>query len=93
MTGVSGLAGDPAYPLVMQRVPPLPLGKAGDVLADGFNALVGDGGRRTQPSSPRIMTVGRSASISARAERDARKVRREVQTSPIGRMLNVQVLS
>ncbi len=40
MMGVSGLAGDPAYPSGKAPVmPPLPLGKAGETLARGFNAL------------------------------------------------------
>lgn len=39
MTGVAGLAGDPAYPTdnLSDRLPPLPLGKSGAVLAAGFN--------------------------------------------------------
>jgi choline dehydrogenase-like flavoprotein len=39
MTGVSGLAGDPAYPPKPQVMPPLALGKSGATLARGFNAL------------------------------------------------------
>jgi choline dehydrogenase-like flavoprotein len=39
MTGVSGLEGDPAYPPKRSVMPPLPLGKAGSVLARGFNSL------------------------------------------------------
>jgi choline dehydrogenase-like flavoprotein len=40
MTGVSGLAGDPAYPSDnAHKLPPLPLGKSGEVLAKGFNKL------------------------------------------------------
>jgi choline dehydrogenase-like flavoprotein len=39
MTGVSGLAGDPAYPDKESVMPPLPLGKSGETLAKGFNAL------------------------------------------------------
>ncbi|MBF66355.1 MAG: choline dehydrogenase [Gammaproteobacteria bacterium] len=38
MMGVSGLAGDPAYPDKPQIMPPLPLGKSGATLAEGFNA-------------------------------------------------------
>lgn len=38
MMGVSGLAGDPAYPDKPQVMPPLPLGKSGAKLAEGFNA-------------------------------------------------------
>lgn len=38
MMGVSGLAGDPAYPPKPAIMPPLPLGKSGEKLAQGFNA-------------------------------------------------------
>lgn len=37
MIGVSGLAGDPAYPPKTPPCPPLPLGKMGEVMARGFN--------------------------------------------------------
>jgi choline dehydrogenase-like flavoprotein len=39
MTGVSGLAGDPAYPPKTPMMPPLPLGKSGATLARGLNKL------------------------------------------------------
>ncbi len=40
MMGVAGLHGDPAYPDDnAERMPPLPLGKSGEVLARGFNKL------------------------------------------------------
>lgn len=40
MTGVSGLAGDPAYPQDnAHKLPPLPLGQSGEILAKGFNKL------------------------------------------------------
>jgi len=39
MMGVAGLAGDPAYPPKESTLPPLPLGKAGETLAKGFNLL------------------------------------------------------
>ena len=40
MMGVSGLAGDPAYPRRRTLpLPPLPLGKLGETLARGFNRL------------------------------------------------------
>lgn len=39
MLGVSGLAGDPAYPPKTPPLPPVPLGKVGAVLGDGFNRL------------------------------------------------------
>ena len=37
--GVSGLAGDPAYPDKQPNMPPLPLGKGGALLARGMNKL------------------------------------------------------
>lgn len=39
MMGVSGLAGDPAYPPKEVPLPPLPLGVLGETLAAGFNKL------------------------------------------------------
>src|SRR5262249_549906 len=39
MRGVSGLAGDPAYPSKEVPLPPVPLGKLGETLARGFNRL------------------------------------------------------
>lgn len=39
MMGVAGLAGDPAYPPKESVLPPLPLGKSGEAIAKGFNAL------------------------------------------------------
>jgi len=39
MTGVSGLAGDPAYPPKQPMMPPLPLGKSAATLARGLNKL------------------------------------------------------
>ena len=39
MMGVSGLAGDPAYPPKSPPMPPLALGRSGAALAKGFNAL------------------------------------------------------
>ncbi len=39
MTGVSGLAGDPAYPDKPAIMPPVPLGRSGQTLARGFNKL------------------------------------------------------
>jgi len=39
MMGVSGLGGDPAYPPKSPVMPPLALGKSGETLARGFNAL------------------------------------------------------
>lgn len=39
MMGVSGLAGDPAYPYHEPPMPPLPLGETGNVVAAGFERL------------------------------------------------------
>jgi choline dehydrogenase-like flavoprotein len=39
MMGISGLAGDPAYPPKQPMMPPVPLGKAGATMAGGLNAL------------------------------------------------------
>jgi choline dehydrogenase-like flavoprotein len=39
MMGVAGLAGDPAYPPKEVPLPPVPLGRVGETLAKGFNAL------------------------------------------------------
>ena len=39
MMGVSGLAGDPAYPPKEVPLPPVALGKLGETLAKGFNRL------------------------------------------------------
>ncbi|MBI5288611.1 MAG: GMC family oxidoreductase [Chloroflexi bacterium] len=39
MMGVSGLPGDPAYPYHEPPMPPLPLGKSGNVVAAGFQKL------------------------------------------------------
>jgi len=39
MMGVSGLAGDPAYPAHEPMMPPLPLGRSGAILAGGLNKL------------------------------------------------------
>ena len=53
MTGVSGLAGDPAYPPKQPMMPPLPLGKSGAVLAGGLNKL----GWHWWPSDSAIATA------------------------------------
>ncbi|WP_299731891.1 GMC family oxidoreductase N-terminal domain-containing protein [uncultured Tateyamaria sp.] len=53
MMGVSGLEGDPAYPPGKTAVmPPVPLGKSGQVLAKGFNAL----GHHWWPSDVSVAT-------------------------------------
>ncbi len=39
MMGVSGLAGDPMYPPKQPPLPPIPLGRVGETIARGYNAL------------------------------------------------------
>jgi len=39
MMGVSGLSGDPAYPQIEGLLPPVPLGRMGEVMGKGFNKL------------------------------------------------------
>jgi len=63
MMGVAGLAGDPAYPPKHPPLPPVPLGKLGDTLAAGFDAL----GWHWWPSDSAIATQeyeGRAACIN-----------------------------
>jgi choline dehydrogenase-like flavoprotein len=53
MMGVSGLVGDPAYPLKSPRqTPPIPLGKLGDTIVRGFEKL----GWHWWPSDSAILT-------------------------------------
>ncbi len=53
MTGVSGLAGDPAYPPKIPMMPPLPLGKSAATMARGLNQL----GWHWWPSDSAIASV------------------------------------
>jgi choline dehydrogenase-like flavoprotein len=53
MTGVSGLAGDPAYPAHQPSMPPLPLGMSGAKIAHTMNQL----GWHWWPSDTAIATV------------------------------------
>jgi len=53
MMGVSGLAGDPAYPRHEPTMPPLPLGKSGAALARGVNKL----GWHWWPSDSAVATL------------------------------------
>ncbi len=53
ITGVSGLAGDPAYPAKQPLMPPLPLGRSGQKVAQGFDAL----GWHWWPSDTAIATT------------------------------------
>lgn len=39
MMGVSGLVGDPAYPPIERLLPPVPLGRMGETIGNGFNKL------------------------------------------------------
>lgn len=39
MMGVAGLEGDPAYPSISGLLPPVPLGRLGETMGRGFNAL------------------------------------------------------
>ena len=63
MTGVSGLAGDPAYPFHQPPMPPLPLGKSGARFGKALNKL----GWHWWPSDSAIATTeydGRAACIN-----------------------------
>ena len=63
MMGVSGLAGDPAYPYHEPPLPPLPMGKPGNVVAAGFEKL----GWHWWPSDSAIISreyEGRAACIN-----------------------------
>ncbi len=53
MMGVAGLEGDPAYPPKKPPLPPVPLGRLGERLARGFDAL----GWHWWPSDSAIATV------------------------------------
>jgi choline dehydrogenase-like flavoprotein len=53
MMGVAGLAGDPAYPPKEPTLPPVPLGRLGETLAQGFDSL----GWHWWPSDSAIATA------------------------------------
>lgn len=64
MMGVSGLAGDPAYPPKEVPLPPVDLGRVGEILARGFNRL----GWHWWPSDSAIATreyEGRAPCVNA----------------------------
>ena len=68
ITGVSGLAGDPAYPAKQSLMPPLPMGKSGQKLAEGFNQLgwhwwPSDSAIATQPYNGRDQCINLGACI------------------------------
>lgn len=63
MMGVAGLAGDPAYPFHQPPMPPLPLGRTGEVFGKALNKL----GWHWWPSDAAIATTnydGRAACIN-----------------------------
>ena len=84
MMGVSGLAGDPAYPPQEPMMPPLPLGKSGATLARGLNKL----GWHWWPSDSAIASVdyeGRAKCINlGHCTSAARRAPRPAPTSPTG---------
>jgi choline dehydrogenase-like flavoprotein len=53
VVGLAGMSGDPAYPPKTVTMPPVPLGKLGETVAQGFNAL----GWHWWPSDSAIATV------------------------------------
>jgi len=64
MMGVAGLAGDPAYPPKELPLPPVALGRVGEILAQGFNRL----GWHWWPSDSAIATQeyeGRAPCVNA----------------------------
>ncbi len=73
MMGVAGLVGDPAYPSKPAVMPPLPLGKSGVRLAQGFNALgwhwwPSDSAIATEPYDGRDKCANLGACISGCAQ-------------------------
>jgi choline dehydrogenase-like flavoprotein len=64
MMGISGLAGNPAYPPKVVQTPPIPLGKLGVTMAKGFNRL----GWHWWPSDSAVLSrpyEGREACVNA----------------------------
>ncbi len=86
MMGVSGLAGDPAYPPRQPPMPPLAAGQMRHPFRAGAEpawlALVAV---RHDDCDHRLRWTGAGASISAIARRGARRAPRRAPTSPIGR--------
>ena len=73
MMGVSGLAGDPAYPPKLELMKPVPLGKAGQALGQGFNELgwhwwPSDAAVATEPYDGRAQCINLSACTSGCAQ-------------------------
>ena len=86
MMGVSGLQGDPAYPPKPALMPPVPLGKSGTILANGFNKL----GWHWWPSDSAVATKqydGRDQCINLGAcVAGCAQGAKATLISPIGRM-------
>ena len=73
MTGVSGLAGDPAYPAKQSTMPPLPMGRSGQTIAAGFNKLgwhwwPSDSAIATQPYAGRDKCINLGACLHGCAQ-------------------------
>lgn len=73
MMGVSSLAGDPAYPCKPALMKPVPLGRAGETLAKGFNSLgwhwwPSDAAIATEPYDGRAQCINLSACTSGCAQ-------------------------
>jgi choline dehydrogenase-like flavoprotein len=71
--GVSGLEGDPAYPSKPSLMPPLPLGRAGETVARGFNAKgwhwwPSDSAIATEPYEGRDRCINLGACLSGCAQ-------------------------
>ncbi len=64
MMGISGLAGDPAYPPKASVLPPVPLGLTGTTYGRASTNSAGTGGPQTPPSPHVITRVVVDASIS-----------------------------
>jgi len=73
MTGVSGLAGDPAYPAKQSVMPPLPMGRSGMKVAEGFNKMgwhwwPSDSAIATQPYNGRDKCINLGACVHGCAQ-------------------------
>ncbi len=73
IVGVSGLEGDPAYPPKVSQMPPLPLGRAGETVARGFNAMgwhwwPSDSAIATQPYEGRDRCINLGGCLSGCAQ-------------------------
>jgi choline dehydrogenase-like flavoprotein len=73
ITGVSGLAGDPAYPAKQSVMPPLPMGRSGQKIGQGFNQLgwhwwPSDSAIATQPYAGRDKCINLGACLHGCAQ-------------------------